>query len=596
MTTNQHHTEDVLDRLQSWVNTKPNHTAFHYIESDRTTSISYQKLWNRAQGIAQKLQQTHKGGARILLLYPPGLDFISALIGCLMAGMIAVPAIPPDLHTRGHHLSRLRLLTISENAQISAVLSTRSMLRLLNLDQLKQKIGQTIAGWWQKNKKKQLTQQPFWQVPRIATDTIKSTEGINITRHPIALLQYTSGSTTAPKGVIISHENISNNINNILEITRKGNKIPKSAVNWLPTYHDMGLINGVLLPLYAGIPSSLMSPLYFLQQPLAWLQCISTQQAVISGGPNFAYALCTRKITDAQKKSLDLSQWHIAYTGSETVQAHTLDQFSQAFAAQSFDPDAFYPCYGLAEATVFVSGRALTTPIQIRPDPISQKPTVSLGQCFADHELRIIDPDKKTDCKSGVCGEIWLRGPSVATGYWHKETLSEQTFHATTADGAGPFLRTGDLGYLMDDHLYFHSRLKDQLVIRGRSYSPSDIEWAVSTHCAFARPGSIAAVEYILDNTTYLGIVCELNTKHPAPSAEYIIEQIRGCVARECHLNTFVILCLPVKHVPKTANGKIMRHACQTLLTTPPKTFCLYCQQNDTTINSSQLSPYLQRG
>src|SRR6476469_4631704 len=297
-----------------------------------------------------------------------------------------------------------------------------------------------------------------------------------------------------PKGVKVSHWNLLSNEQMIQQAF--GHTSESIIVGWLPLFHDMGLIGNVLQPLYMGVPCIFMAPVTFLQNPFYWLQAISRYRATTSGGPNFAYNLCIRSTTPEQRSQLDLSSWELAFNGSETVRPETLLAFTRTFESCGFKREAFYSCYGMAEATLFISGGAKTTSPQVlgvddlalgqnqvsmlEPDRPGYKAIVGVGQPWLDGSLRIVSPDTRQICAEDRVGEIWVAGTHIARGYWNRSEQTEQTFNAYTADtNEGPFLRTGDLGFIHQEELFITGRLKDLIVIRGRNYYPQDIEVTV---------------------------------------------------------------------------------------------------------------------
>ncbi len=379
--------------------------------------LSYSELDSRAKAIAATLQQYNAYGQRAVLLLPPGLDYVAAFWGCLYAGVIAVPVYLPG---KNRHVQRLR--TIVENAQAKFI----------------------------------LTQQIFADTP-VASATVLTMESIDKQvasqyrelspqADELAFLQYTSGSTTEPKGVMISHGNI---LANLTCLQRNFGQDCDVTCSWLPPYHDMGLIAGILLPLYLKARAILMPPSYFLQSPLRWLQIISQERVVLSGGPNFAYDLCANKVTEEQIAQLDLSSWRYAVNGAEPIRETTLQRFIKTFAKAKFRADAFYPCYGLAEATLMLTGGEYQANTHAETAPL-----VNCGSAQIEHSVRIVDPTTLQPTADGQVGEIWASGPSIACGYWQNPQLTEAMFQAQQADTPGiPYLRTGDLGVMQKNNL-----------------------------------------------------------------------------------------------------------------------------------------------
>jgi natural product biosynthesis luciferase-like monooxygenase protein len=475
-----------------------------------------------------------------LLLYPAGIEFIAAFFGCLYAGVIAVPAYPPR-----HNQKLLRLETIVADAQAAFVLTTGA-----ELAAIQDRLGQSRelgTLQWLATDHLSIDLASGWQPSVIHSDTL-------------ALLQYTSGSTGKPKGVMVSHGNILHN----QQLIQRGFGHTEKTIfaGWLPLFHDMGLIGNVLQPLYLGIPCVFMPPVAFLQKPICWLQAISRYKATTSGGPNFAYDLCVKKIKPEQKATLDLSSWEIAFNGAEPIRSQTLERFAAYFADCGFRWQAFYPCYGMAETTLFVSGGLKTaSPVLY---PVDSRTIVGCGRTFFD-KMAIVDPASKVRCAEGQVGEIWLAGPSVAQGYWNQPDQTDQVFNAHLADsGEGPFLRTGDLGFYHQEELFVTGRLKDLIIIRGRNHYPQDIELTVEQSHLALRPGCGAALSVESDGEERLVVVQEVERHYLRHlEVESVVESIRSAVSTQHELKVYAVLLLKTGRIPKTSSGKIQRHACK---------------------------------
>jgi acyl-CoA synthetase (AMP-forming)/AMP-acid ligase II len=516
--------------------------------------LTYGELDQRARSLAAMLQGISVPGDRALLLYPPGLDFIIAFMGCLYAGVIAVPAYPPRLNR-----NVLRLQAIVADARATLALTTQPILSkiaplLIQLPDLKGLRWLTTG-----------------QVPDAASDWREP----DVSGETLAFLQYTSGSTGTPKGVMVSHSNLLHNqrqIHAAFQLTEDS-----IAVNWLPLYHDMGLIGNVLHPLYMGMHCVVMSPLHFLQRPLRWLQAISRYRATGSGGPNFAYDLCVRKITPEQRASLDLSSWEVAYTGSEPIRQDTLDRFADAFAPCGFRRESFLPGYGLAEATLMVSsGRKGVAPIVARAqaDTLAAnrfvesfdegddaRSLVSCGEALLDQRIRIVSPETSEACTPGEIGEVWVSGGSVAKGYWNQPEQTRRAFHAYVAcTGEGPFLRTGDLGFLHNGELFITGRLKDLIIIDGRNHYPQDIELTIEQCHEAIKPNGCAAFAVEVDERERLVVMIEIKR---ASDEGAVAKAVRGAVAEYHELQVSDIVLLTTESIPRTSSGKIQRHACR---------------------------------
>ena len=524
-------------------------------------SLTYEELDRQARAIAAQLQSLTTIGDRALLLYPPGLEFITAYFGCLYGGIVAIPAYPP--HPARLDRTASKIIAIAHDAKPAVVLTTPSLLAMTKALFVQAPELQTIR-WIATDQKDAEEWAEKWQEPAIGRDTL-------------AFLQYTSGATTAPKGVMVSHGNLMHNLALIQRCFEHSSD--SQGVIWLPPYHDMGLIGGILQPLYCGCPVTLMSPVVFLQRPIRWLQAISRFRATTSGGPNFAYDLCVRKIKPEQRAGLDLSSWEVAFNGAEPIHPKTLEQFATYFEPGGFRREAFYPCYGLAEATLIVSGGVKAAPpvVQFFQTSALQRNQVArsfenegtqalvgCGQTRADQQIVIVDPDSLMQCPPDRIGEIWVSGPSVAQGYWNKPGETAHTFHAYLADTAeGPFLRTGDLGFLKDGELFIAGRLKDLIIIDGSNHYPQDLEMSVAACHPAIRPNGCAAFSVDIAGSEHLVVVAELARRLPLNIAE-VITAIRRAVAEHHDLRVYDIKLLKAGKIPKTSSGKIQRYVCKT--------------------------------
>jgi 8-amino-7-oxononanoate synthase len=549
----------LIDLLNYRACHQPDQTAYTFLVDGETevASLTYQALDQRSRAIAARLQFLKATGERAILLYPPGLDFIAAFFGCLYAGVTAVPTYPPQQIRKA-----AKLKTIMVDAQASLALTTNDLL----------------------NNLQDILAQDLPPVRWLATDTLEDAEAANwhelaIASDTLALLQYTSGSTGTPKGVMVSHANLLANAALIQHTFQDTSE--SLGVSWLPPYHDMGLIGGVLQPLYVGRPTILLSPVAFLQKPLRWLQAISKYKATTSGGPNFAYDLCIQKITSHQRATLDLSSWKVAFNGAEPIRARTLENFTVAFEVCGFRSTAFYPCYGMAEATLMISGGLSTSPpllcqvdgasleknqITIVPEQAQTVQTlVGCGQAWLEQTIVIVNPDSLQACPADVVGEIWVSSPSVAQGYWNQPNETDHIFKAHLADtGEGPFLRTGDLGFLHHGELFVTGRLKDVIIIRGRNHYPQDIEWTVQQAHPGLRVGCGAAFSLEVEGAERLVIVQEVERRSLRQlDAKAVISSIRQAISEEHQLQVYAVLLLKPATIPKTSSGKIQRFACR---------------------------------
>ena len=563
----------IVDLLRQRAAYRPHDRAFTFLVDgeNEELNITYAELDRKARALGAWLLDRGMVGKRVLLLYPSGLDFIAAFMGCLYGGAIAVPAYPPRKNR-----SVERIEGIATDADAAVALTTRDVLD--RFDGLRAAAPSLEHLVWQVDAEIEPQWADRWERPDIAGETL-------------AFLQYTSGSTGMPKGVMLSHENLLHNSLRIMqafEITRS-----QSGVFWLPSFHDMGLIGGILVPLYGGKFNVLMSPVAFLQKPLRWLQAIAKYRATISGGPNFAYELCVRKTTPEQRAALDLSSWSLAFNGAEPVRAETIDAFCDAFAPSGFRRQAFYPCYGLAESTLMVTGGMKFEPPVIRsfdtaaleagaalPKPAAgtaARRLVGSGRELDGQDVLIVDPQTCEALPPGRVGEIWVSGPSVAQGYWNRPDETQATFGATLAQGEpisapqgvskwrpnpGPYLRTGDLGFFDDGELFVTGRLKDLIIVRGRNHYPQDIERSVEEASGLIRAGSVAAFAVDVDDRERVVVVAEVERgRRDAAELGDAFEAIRRRLATGHELAVEGIVLVRPNSIPKTSSGKIQRHA-----------------------------------
>ncbi len=552
-------TTHLVDRLRYWAEAQNSEIAFAFLADGETTeqTWSYGELDQKARAIAARLQALGLAGERALLLYPPGLDFVAGFFGCLYAGVVAVPAYPPR---RNRNMRRIE--SIAEDARAAAAL-THSDIAGRTESVLETDSGLRGVKW-------------------IATDTIDDDDAddwqpTNVRPRDLAFLQYTSGSTGSPKGVMLAHSNVLHNCALITAAFEAGRDAV--GLSWLPTYHDMGLIGGVLNPVFCGCPSYLMSPMLFLQKPIRWLQAISTYRVSISGGPNFAYDLCTNKITDEQLEGLDLSSWGLAFNGAEPVRRETLERFFRRFSAYGFRRQAFYPCYGMAETTLIVTGGARRKSPVVRcfdgtaldegrvvaaaPDGDRGRYVVGCGRALHDERIEIVDPDTHTRLAEGTVGEIWIHSASVGQGYWQKPEETQATFRAHLADEPGTqFLRSGDLGFFHQGELFVTGRIKDLIIVRGVNRYPQDIEMTAERADRRVRSGATAAFAVDVDGRERLVIVSEVE-RSGQDDSEDIIQAIRREVTAEHELPPDAVILVRSGSIPKTSSGKIQRHACR---------------------------------
>ncbi|MBI6976377.1 non-ribosomal peptide synthetase [Pseudomonas lactis] len=539
----------LVQSLQQRAAQTPDQVALRFLaeSAEHSVVLSYRDLDQRARTIAAALQANTGLGERAVLLFPSGPDYVAAFFGCLYAGVIAVPAYPPE-STRRHHQERL--LSIISDAE------PRLLLTIASLSEGLAQIENAPTVLSVDTLEAQLADQ--WVEPDLKADDI-------------AFLQYTSGSTALPKGVQVSHGNlVANEV-----LIRRGFGIDLNPddviVSWLPLYHDMGLIGGLLQPIFSGVPCVLMSPAYFLGRPLRWLEAISEYGGTISGGPDFAYRLCSERVSESALERLDLSRWRVAYSGSEPIRLDTLERFAEKFAACGFTPNNFFASYGLAEATLFVAGgirgrgiRAMRMDEQAlaanRAEPGQGSAIMSCGTSQPDHAVLIADPHILTELPDQCVGELWATGPSIAHGYWRNPEASAKTF---VQHAGRTWLRTGDLGFIRDGEVYITGRLKDLLIVRGHNLYPQDIEQTIEREVEVVRKGRVAAFAVNDQGLEGIGIAAEISRSvQKILPPEALIKAIRQAVAEACQQAPSVVVLLNPGALPKTSSGKVQRAAC----------------------------------
>ncbi|MFO0843084.1 MAG: fatty acyl-AMP ligase [Gemmataceae bacterium] len=530
--------------LQARAEQSPDARAFSFlIDGEEGPRLSYAELDRQARAVAAALADVAGPGDRSLLLYAPGLEFLGAFFGCLYAGVVPVPVYPPRFDPLGQGWQPV--------ANVAADCRPRALLT-----------GGVLAPFLTGGLR---------HVPALAGCACLVTDDLDAGRArswrpranapgDLALLQYTSGATGDPKGVMVTHQNLMHNgrlINAACEHSGPG-----AGVSWLPTYHDLGLIGGVLQNVLHGAACVLLSPIDFLRRPAHWLQAVSRFQADTSGGPGFAYDHCVQRVAPEETAGLDLSRWSVAAVGSEPIRPRTLEEFARAFAPHGFRPEQFFPCYGLAEATLFVTGGPKGQAPRLRA--FEGRTLVGCGRLWPEQDVRIVDPDARTPCPDGAVGEVWIAGPSVGAGYWGRPDETAQTFRASLADtGEGPFLRTGDLGFVSDGELFLTGRIKDVIILRGRNHHPQDIEETVQAVHPKLRRGCGAAFEVVRDGRPQLVAVQEVERRCRDLDVERLVGDARQAVAERHEVQLHDLQLLEYGSIPKTSSGKVRRHACR---------------------------------
>lgn len=533
--------------------------SFSYNGDDEDrTQLTYRELDIKARAIAANLQRQGAVGERVLVFCRPGLDGIVGYFGCLYAGAVAVPV---------HERLAPRLSSVIPDARAGFALAapqTPAKIRAAT-NGLAALMGEPAVRWCGTDTA--LADAKAWVAPEIDAQTV-------------AMMQYTSGSTRSPNGVVLTHHNLLHNLAAIHQVWRGDDQ--EIAVYWLPPHHDMGLIGAVLEMIYLGCTTVLMSPSAFIKRPMRWLEAISKNRGTFTTAPNFAYQLCVERSTPAERAALDLSQWAVAMNGAEPVRADTMRDFVAAFAPSGFRAEAFCPVYGLAEATLLVSGGSdsaaplvchldrggLETDrvVDAAPDSPTAVALVGCGRVRGDQRVVIADPETRLQCRPDEVGEIWIAGPSVAQGYWGKPAETEQTFAAYLADtGEGPFLRTGDLGFVRAGELFITGRCKDLVVIAGANYYPNDLEATVQDcHPAFpSGRGAVFAVTAEPNAAEQLVVVQEVDRGAGEIRLADTVDAIQAALTKHHGIRADSVVLVEPMRIPTTSSGKIQRGACR---------------------------------
>jgi len=540
---------NLISQFNHLVATQPDSIGLTVLNADSELKLSYKELHNRIIVLASELQINHAKGECIVILLNNDEHYVVSFFACLFAGLIAVPAHPPE-SLKLQHLERISSIILDSGAK-----------SIITSADLSVKFEQKLGGIVNVNS---IFVEQVTNAKKLKFDHVIPEE------NDIAFLQYTSGSTALPKGVMVSFSNLSAN----LQVIQSGFNIIKSdkLLSWLPLYHDMGLIGGLLLPFYVGIPLVLTSPSFFLERPIRWLEAISKYKITGTGGPDFAYRLCLERIKSSQLNGLDLSQWHIAFSGAEPIRHNTLNEFYEKFKEVGFKKRAIFPCYGLAESTLFVTGakrgkgmvtkcidqQALSKNVAL--DSETGSIIVSSGSVYQNHELMIMSATSQEACDQCEVGEIWVSGASVAVGYWKNPEATDKTFVNYNNKS---WLRTGDLGFLQQGELYVTGRLKDLIIIRGRNIYPQDIELHIENTCDFTRKGRVAIFAIKSDEIETIGVALELPKRFQNKGMDAdIFSQINQAVINLCGESIGDVILLQPGTLPKTSSGKLQRSAC----------------------------------
>ncbi|MEQ8790733.1 MAG: AMP-binding protein [Pirellulaceae bacterium] len=585
----------LVDLLMQQADRCGDRRAFTFLaDDDRESTISYRELDRRARSIAVHLARFAEPGQRALLVYPTGIEFIAAFFGCVYAGVLPVPATFPKPRR-----PMPRPTAIASDCDATLALTTAASLATLDLSLSPQLQG---LNWIATDDELGVARRTNGHRHGVGGGVARDESATGdlwrppaVDANDLCFLQYTSGSTSEPKGVMVSHANLLANMELILfgnGVRRLPGENPgRTGVFWIPAYHDMGLICGILGAVYEGGHSVLMTPTSFLKRPLRWLQTIEKYRAEVSGAPNFAYELCVRKTTPHEREALDLSSWRVAFCSAEPVRPETLEQFATSFADGGFSSDAFYPCYGLAEATLLAAGNegpgrpvvkhicrsALAEHRWLEADENSgagdagdsnglHVRLVGCGGELLDQQLAIVDPHTHLQINGGSIGEIWIKGPCVAQGYWGRREETQRIFRARLADtGDGPYLRTGDLGILHQGQLFVTGRVKDVIIIRGRNHYPHDIEHTVEAAHPALLHGAGCAFAVESDTREQLVVVHEIDRHYRDADLDEVIRAMRAAIAEEHDLELAAAVLIRQASLPRTTSGKTQRNLCREL-------------------------------
>ncbi|KGE17189.1 fatty acyl-AMP ligase [Paenibacillus wynnii] len=546
-----HELKTVVDLLNERSQSTPDRIAFTFKDGDNVSQLTYRELAVRSKMIAASIMMITKPGDRVALLHASGLEFIVSFFACLYSRTVVVPLEipkPSESLARPQHAVRVT------GAQV--ILTSRKVLDYITT-LLDEEDDLSLLHW--------VTVDELNEIPYISQEADK---------HAAAFIQFTSGTTSQSKGVILTHDNLLHNVENV---SRKfALSAQDEAVIWLPLYHNLGLIGGVLAPLYAGFPVHLVSPQEILRRPALWLEMITEKKATVSGAPNFAFDLCLAHVKPEDCAKIDLSSWEIAFCGGESVRSRTVEGFVRKYAPYGFQRSTFYPCYGLAESTLIVSGGVRgCDPVILHCDPahleqnlvteVMESPEsrtlVSCGSPVSDQDIVVVDTGTLTELPENAIGEIWLRSRSIAKGYLNDKLRTDETFEHTLANGDGGYMRTGDTGFLRDGYLYLVGRIKNLLIIRGKNFYANDLEaYIQSFHSGFLA-GAVFSMES--EDEERVIVLQEMDGELTSSERESMIRNIRQGLAGNYGFSPFDVVLVASNSLAKTVSGKVKHYDCK---------------------------------
>lgn len=546
-----HEMKNVVDLLDERSRLTPDRVAYTYRDGMKEAVLTYRELVVQSKKQAATIAAFTRPGDRVATLHTSGLQFIISFFACLYSRTVVVPL---EIPKPSENLSRLRQSLWMTEAEV--VLSTRAVLdHLSSLLQDEEELA--LMNW--------IAVDELDEIPFLRQEADK---------HEAAFIQFTSGTTSSSKGVILTHDNLLHNVGNVarkFELSETDR-----AVIWLPLYHNLGLIGGVLAPLYAGFPVTLISPQEILRRPALWLEMITETQATISGGPNFAYDLCLSHVDPDAGSLLNLSSWEIAFCGAEPVRSRTIEGFSRKFAPYGFKRKAMYPCYGLAESTLIVSGGGrFDEPVLLHCDPaglelniVTEVPQfaesrtlVSCGKPTDDQDIVIVEAATRKELPENAIGEIWLRSRSISAGYLNDKQRTEETFEHVLDNGDGGYMRTGDTGFLRDGELYIVGRIKNLLIVRGKNFYSNDLEAYIQTLHSGFQAGAVFSVD--AGEEEQVVVLQELDGEVSPTGQEAIVKQIRQQLTGTYGFTPYDVVLVASGSLPKTVSGKVKHYDCK---------------------------------